>query len=171
MATRPSSLAKPRLLAAFLCALTAAACSNEEPGPAPSSERPASAPETSPSPTAPEPTAVEQTPPAEAAAPEPHVYTVRGEIVSLPEAGNPRADLRIKHEAIDNYRRGDKVVGMNAMTMPFPVAEGVSLEGLAVGDKVEFVFEVQMPQYQITRITKLPADTVLEFRKANPPAN
>lgn len=101
-------------------------------------------------------------------------YTVRGQIEELPEPGRPMSALRIHHEAIDNFvNRAGKVVGMSAMTMEFPVAEGVSLDGLAVGQKVEFTFEmVRTPtgSYRITAIRPLPDETELEFRKAQPPA-
>lgn len=68
-------------------------------------------------------------------------YEVKGKIVSLPKE-NGKPEIRIKHEAIKDYVdfSGTKV-GMAAMTMSFPLAEGVSLQGLAVGDNVQFVFE------------------------------
>lgn len=101
-------------------------------------------------------------------------YTVRGEIEELPEPGRPMSALRIHHEAIDNFvNRAGKVVGMGSMTMEFPVAEGVSLEGLAVGQKVEFTFAMARTPtggYRVTAIRPLPDETVLEFRKARPPA-
>ena len=57
--------------------------------------------------------------------------------------------------------------GMKAMTMPYPVAKGVSLDGLAIGDFIEFTFDVtwgeDYPTYAITKVTKLPADTKLDF--------
>ncbi|VAX40290.1 hypothetical protein MNBD_PLANCTO03-1877, partial [hydrothermal vent metagenome] len=59
------------------------------------------------------------------------------------------------------------VKGMMSMTMGFPIAEGVSLEGIAPGDIVEFTFVTtwgeQYPTYEVTAITKLPADTELNF--------
>jgi Cu/Ag efflux protein CusF len=97
-------------------------------------------------------------------------YTVRGEIVALPAAaGEP---LLLRHEPIDGFiDASGKVVGMDAMTMPFPLAPGVSLEGLAKGDKVEVVFSMSWSprHYAIESLKKLPADTVLRAGKAQPP--
>lgn len=106
-------------------------------------------------------------------APPDQSYTVRGRIVMLPEAGKPASVLQIRHEAIEHFvdSKG-KVVGMEAMTMPFPTAKGLSLAGLAVGDAVEFTFEVRWdgsPIYQVTRITELPEGTALEFESAPEP--
>lgn len=104
---------------------------------------------------------------AESAAEVVHTYTVRGRIVSLPSADDPASELRIHHEAIDTFKSaGGEAAPMKAMTMTFPPAEGVSLDGLAVGDAVEFVFRMQWePSVSMgtTSIKKLPADTVLEF--------
>lgn len=104
-----------------------------------------------------------------------HAYTVRGKVVIIPSAERPIDDLQIKHEAIPDYKDREGVVfvnskgvkGMMSMTMGFPVAEGVSLEGIAPGDIVEFTFVTtwgeQYPTYEVTAITKLPADTELNF--------
>jgi len=100
-----------------------------------------------------------------AIAPAEQVYTVRGRIAALPVAGQPLTSLNIAHEAVPSFVNKDgKVVGMNAMVMPFTPAPGLSLEGLAVGDPIEFVFEMRWtskPRSQVTKITKLPPDTVL----------
>ena len=94
-----------------------------------------------------------------------HTYTVRGRIVSLPSADEPASELRIHHEAIDTFKSATgEATPMKVMTMTFPPAEGVSLDGLAVGDAVEFVFRMQWEPsvaMSTTSITKLPADTVL----------
>ena len=66
-------------------------------------------------------------------------HTVRGQIESLPEKDNPASSLSIKHEDIPGWDRGDGTKGMRSMEMAFPVAQGVSLDGLAISDKVEFV--------------------------------
>lgn len=99
-----------------------------------------------------------------------HTYQVRGEIAALPMADDPSTELTIRHEAIDDFTDIDgDVVGMSSMTMPFPLAAGVSLAGLAVGDRVAFTLEIEWqgnPPYRITRIDKLPPDTALEFRAA-----
>ncbi len=95
-------------------------------------------------------------------------YTVRGKILKLPDPALPASDLQIQHEPIPNFVDKDgKVVGMRAMAMPFPVAPGVSLTGLAVDDLVEFTFEVRWgaegPRWRVTRIAELPAGTALDF--------
>ena len=103
----------------------------------------------------------------EAPPPPADVYTVRGVVERLPHAGGPDSGLYIHHAAIPSFRdEHGKVVGMMSMTMPFPVAAGVSLVGIAPGDLVEFTFAVEWKQpggYRITRIEKLPPGTVVDF--------
>jgi Cu/Ag efflux protein CusF len=94
-------------------------------------------------------------------------YTVRGVVERLPRADGPDRDIYIHHAPIPGFRdeRG-RVVGMMSMTMPFPVASGVSLAGIRPGDPVEFTFTVSWKRpvgYQLTRIEKLPAGTVVDF--------
>lgn len=112
---------------------------------------------------APEETAAAET----EAAPDAEVYQVRGEVTQLPDPENPSAQLMVQHEPIPDFKNSKgEMVGMNAMEMPFPVGEGVSLEGVAVGDKVLLTFEVQFQpstRYEVTAIEKLPADTTLDF--------
>lgn len=100
-----------------------------------------------------------------------HGYTVRGRIVQLPDPSNPVSELSIHHEAIDDFKLGDGTPEpMRAMTMPFPPADGVSLQGLEVGDVVEFSFEVQWepsPGMSLTAIKKLPEDAVLGFDESS----
>jgi Cu/Ag efflux protein CusF len=93
-------------------------------------------------------------------------YTVQGEVAKLPaETGD--TSLYIRHAAIPDYKNENgEVVGMSTMTMPFPVAEGVSIEGLDPGDPVEFTFTMRWkPQghYEIVEITELPAGTEIDF--------
>lgn len=101
------------------------------------------------------------------------VYTVRGRIVDLPDPTRPASGLQVLHEAIDNFvGRDGRIVGMDAMTMPFTPARELSLEGFAVDDYVELVFEVRWkapPLSRVVEMRKLPADTQLELRKAQPP--
>lgn len=102
----------------------------------------------------------------------PDRYTVRGVIAQLPSDG-PVAEFQIHHEPIPDFRDRMGVVrefddgstGMRAMVMPFPVADGVSLEDVERGDKVEFDFEVTWGAipYQLTAIRELPADTELNL--------
>ncbi len=97
------------------------------------------------------------------------VYTVRAKIAGLPAADKPGSSLQLQHEPIDNFVRQDGTLGMDSMTMPFPLAKGVSLDGFTVGDIVEVTFEVRwksQPRFQTTRLVKLPADTVLRIGKA-----
>lgn len=97
-------------------------------------------------------------------------YQVRAEVMQLPEG--PNGDLLIRHEAIDGFAdRDGKRVGMDPMSMPFPLAEGLSLAGLAPGDVVRCTLEVDWQQrspVKIAAIEKLPAGTHLTFRAARP---
>ena len=95
------------------------------------------------------------------------VYTVRGVVEQLPPAAGPDRELYIHHAAIPEFRneRG-KVVGMGSMTMPFPVAPGVPLAGIAPGDAVEFTFAISWKRpagYQLIRIRKLPAGSAVDL--------
>jgi Cu/Ag efflux protein CusF len=98
-------------------------------------------------------------------------YTMRAEIVSLPE--RPGGYLTLRHEAIDDLTsESGAVVGMDSMVMPFPVAPGSSLKGMKVGDKIEAILEMDWSEgfFQLERIERLPPGTVLHFRKARPAA-
>jgi hypothetical protein len=99
---------------------------------------------------------------------------VRGEITALPVEGDPSSQLRIHHEHIPAFKtkagsinvNSKGVSGMRAMTMEFPPADGLSIEGLAVGDKIEFTFVVNwggVRAWEVTKIEKLAADAVLDF--------
>ena len=108
-----------------------------------------------------------------AAAPS-ETYTVRGEVLELPQKGKPQREFKVHHEAIDTFVGSDgKVVGMNAMTMAFPPGDGVSISDLALGDKIELTFSVWRTDKSLdwfaTKIVKLPADTALIFGKAKKP--
>jgi Cu/Ag efflux protein CusF len=88
-------------------------------------------------------------------------YAVRGEVTSV-GAGT----LSIRHEAIPDFAdRSGAVTGMSPMVMPFPVAEGVSLAGLAPGAKIRFTFVMdwERNRMEIERLEPLPADTALRF--------
>ncbi len=92
-------------------------------------------------------------------------YTVRGQVVSLPTAND---DLMVHHEAIPEYRSAAGM-GMDVMTMPFPLGEGISLDGIEPGDIVNLTFSVDYNEnwsptaYRLTMIEELPADTELDF--------
>jgi Cu/Ag efflux protein CusF len=51
-------------------------------------------------------------------------------------------EILVKHQEIPEYRdESGKVVGMMAMTMPFYLAPGLALDGIALGDRVELQVE------------------------------
>jgi hypothetical protein len=110
-----------------------------------------------------------------ACSPEPergHKYTVRGRVTQLPSVHDPGA-LYLEHEAIDGWvDREGKVVGMYPMTMPFPFAKSISLDGIAVNDIVEATvrvdWEAEARQVEIVELRELPAGTKLEFRAPDP---
>lgn len=97
------------------------------------------------------------------------VYVVRGRIEQLPEPGRPMTALRILHEPIDSFVRPDGKLGMGSMTMSFTPADSVPLGRFAVGDIVEFRWEVRRrgtgPSL-ITEMTKLPPGTELRLGRA-----
>jgi len=100
-------------------------------------------------------------------------HAFRAEVTQVPSPGN--GELFLHHEAIDDWAgRDGKVEGMDTMTLGFAVAEGVSLEGIQPGDKVEVTLRVDwnadMP-VEITALRELPPDTRLDFREARPPRN
>lgn len=98
-----------------------------------------------------------------------HRYTVNGEIVALPDPARPDGtDLYLRHEAIPDFVGVDgATVGMEAMTMGFPLASGVDLAGLEVGDAVVFDFEVRWqgsPPLQVTRVERRDAGVADELQ-------
>jgi len=101
-----------------------------------------------------------------------HTYTMRAQVEELPAQGSN--ELYLTHEPIDDYvGRSGKVEGMDSMSMPFPVAKGVSLDGIESGDIIEAQLHVDWEadlgvQVQITGIRELPRDTRLHFGEAKP---
>ena len=100
-----------------------------------------------------------------------NTYTVRARVVQLPSQGS---GLSLEHEPIDNYvARSGKVEGMSSMTMPFPVAKDVSLEGIQPNDIVETQIHIDWSSedspVEIITIRELPPDTQLRFGEAKPP--
>lgn len=95
------------------------------------------------------------------------VYTVRAEVVGLPQGTGDAGQVRVRHEAIPDFTDAQgEVVGMASMTMPFPVAEDVDLDEIEVGDKVEMTFEVRWDgggPLRVVELEKLPDDTALDF--------
>jgi hypothetical protein len=102
------------------------------------------------------------------------IYKTRAQIVTLPQVNVPQSEFRAKHEAVDDFKDKDgKIVGMGAMVMDFPPAKGVDLSQFKVGDFVLIEWHVwwnHTPAWLAMNVTKLPNDTQLTFRKANPPA-
>ena len=111
--------------------------------------------------------------PAEAA---PDVYeNILGQITMLPIANDPSTELKIHHQQIVNFKTKDGTInvnskgvsGMPSMTMPFPTADGLSLDGLAVGDKIAFTFQVNWsgtgPAWEVTKIEKVDPATEIDF--------
>jgi Cu/Ag efflux protein CusF len=90
------------------------------------------------------------------------VTEMRGMIEKLPTTEAP-GKLVIRHEATKD---------MGPMAMPFVVAEGVSLAGLAVGDKVAFRHELNLTAGTelVTKIEKLPADMELNLGAMSMPS-
>jgi len=97
-------------------------------------------------------------------------YTVRGIVVSLPDQQNPASDLMVHHEAIPEFRGQNGTRGMNEMTMPFPVGEGLDLSGVQAGQKVRLTFTVDYDEkgqrlltYRATAVEPLPEGTELDL--------
>jgi Cu/Ag efflux protein CusF len=99
-----------------------------------------------------------------------HTYDVRGVVRQLPRPAAPQPEIWIRHESISGFVDiSGEVKGMDAMTMPFFPAQELSLDGIAVGDKITFKLEVDWqatPPAQLTAIEKLAAETVLEWEAA-----
>ena len=83
-------------------------------------------------------------------------YLSSGEIRRLPDTDSRGSEIWIRHEEIPDFvdMDGEKV-GMETMTMPFPLADSGLLEGLEVGDRVEFVFEVNWEGNHPLRLTRI----------------
>jgi hypothetical protein len=99
-------------------------------------------------------------------------YTVRAEVLRLPVPGEPRPEMVLRHEAIDDFVDAHgRAVGMSAMVMPFAVGSGVALAGIHVGDKVEVRLGVDWlgPTFQVEEVARLPEGTALHFGEAHPP--
>ena len=92
-------------------------------------------------------------------------YQVRGQVVDVPREGV--GDLTVHHETIPDFRdREGKPSEMESMSMPFAVAPGVSLAGVAPGDKVEMTFEVRWSgdvPLHVVELRELPESTALDL--------
>lgn len=94
-------------------------------------------------------------------------YEVDGIVRQLPGSGGK--ELMIRHVAIPDFvnARGD-TIGMDAMTMGFPLADGVDLSAIAPGDTVVFNFEVNWdgsPPLRLTAMRPRTAGGALFFGK------
>jgi Cu/Ag efflux protein CusF len=99
-------------------------------------------------------------------------YAVRGEVVQAPSPVAAGLQVLVRHEAIDDFvDASGKVVGMDAMVMPFDVAPAVLPKTLAVGDKVElrFTMDWKVPRLQVVRVERLPPVTPLRFGQERAP--
>lgn len=98
-------------------------------------------------------------------------YTVRAEVVELPDPRATARQLELRHEPIDDFEDASgKAVGMDSMVMPFALAPGVPLDGVSIGDPVEVVIAVTWapPSLRVEQLRELPEGTALAFRKARP---
>lgn len=88
-----------------------------------------------------------------------YYFTVKGIIKGMPGDGLAANEILVKHQPIPDYRdENGTVVGMMAMTMPFYLAEGVSLNGIKAGDAVELKIEQHLkPKFteEVTSIKKV----------------
>jgi hypothetical protein len=99
-------------------------------------------------------------------------YHLRGEVVGAAAPGGAARLLTLRHEPVDDFAdRQGKVVGMDYMTMSFPVARRVPLAGIGAGDVVAITLCVDWqadPEVAVTALHRLPAGTRLELRPARP---
>jgi len=106
----------------------------------------------------------------------PDVYeSILGEITMIPIENDPTTELKIRHQQIPNFKTKDGTIninskgiaGMASMTMPFPLAEGVSISDFAIGDKVSFDFQVNWsgtgPAWEVTQIEKIDQSIEIDF--------
>ena len=95
-----------------------------------------------------------------------YTYHLRGIIKALPQPGQSPRSVSLKVGPIAHWiGLSGKVEPMMAMTMPYQLAHGVTLQGMAKGDKVAFTYQVNWiaDRMVITRIKVLPASTVIHF--------
>lgn len=99
---------------------------------------------------------------------------ILGELKFVPGEGDLDTDLKIRHVQIPEFKQADGTVmvsrdgvsGMKSMTMSFPLAEGVLVDGYGVGDQVRFSFRVFWGErigFEITQIEKLDDGVEIDF--------
>ncbi len=100
----------------------------------------------------------------------PESYRVRAQVRQVPAPDAARGEILVRHEAIPSFKNeGGEIVGMDSMSMPFPLADVGLAAGLAAGDRIEMGFEVSWHggnPLKVTAIEKLPAGTRLAFEPA-----
>lgn len=86
----------------------------------------------------------------------PYFFTVKGIVKGMPGEGRAANEILVKHQPIPEYRDQDgTVIGMMAMTMPFYLAEGVSLAGIKAGDAVEMKVEQHLKPTFTENVTSI----------------
>ncbi len=110
----------------------------------------------------------------EPAAP-PESYRVRAQVRQLPDPDSARGEILVRHEAIPGFKNADgEIVGMDSMSMPFPLADVGLVAGVEVGDRIEMEFEVSWHRgnpLTVTAIDKLQEDARLAFEAVPPEAD
>lgn len=94
-----------------------------------------------------------------------HTYTTRGIVIALP-GEKAYEEFMVRHEPIPDYVSVNGSIGMESMTMPFPLNDRTLIAGIAVGDKIEMTYgETFEPAFKagVISIRKLPDDTQLNF--------
>ena len=103
----------------------------------------------------------------------PETYRVRAQVRQVPAPDAARGEILVRHEAIPSFKNEDgEVVGMDTMSMPFPLADQALVDGLAPGDRIVMDFEVSWHggnPLEVTAIEKLPEGTRLDFEAAPEP--
>lgn len=99
----------------------------------------------------------------------PKSYEIQGMVRQISPADAEERQIWIHHEAIPDFVdiRGD-TSPMDAMTMPFQLAESVDLSGVEPGDKVSFRLDVDWSASVPARIGSLEVlepDTPLSFEE------
>lgn len=108
-------------------------------------------------------------------APPPETYRVRAQVRQVPKPDAVRGELYVRHEAIPSFKNAaGEVVGMEAMSMSFPLADVALAAEVAAGDRIELEFDVDWSgrgnPLKVTAIEKLPEGTRLAFEAAAPEA-
>lgn len=97
----------------------------------------------------------------------PESYRVRAQVRQVPAPDATRGEIYIRHEAIPSFKNEDgEVVGMDSMSMSFPLADVGLAADVTPGDRIEMAFEVSWHggnPLKVTAIEKLPEGTRLAF--------